>query len=282
MQPEYVFQPKKNELEAASDVRQPQYPVQRVGRMSSKELVICGLNAVRSRFESDSDSVKRLFFNLATAPSVGDLCRWMAKERLVYRCVESEELEKISGSIHHGGIVVVVEPATIRSPTPNDIRDWARKGETLLLLDRIANVHNLGAIVRSAAYFGVSKLILPDHPQAAMPTEATYRVAEGGLDHVDIFRVNHFPSFILSLSQHYLVVGAATRGGNPDFRRVDTRPIALVLGNEEEGLAADVTEVCHSLVTLRGSGRVESLNVSAVAAVLLWECSRVNGLSQPR
>ncbi len=242
--------------------------------MGSKELVICGLKAVLSRFETDSDSVKRLFFNRATAVHIGDLCRWMAQERLVYRCVEPIELERISGSVHHGGIVVVVEPPEIRAPEFDEVRQWANRGETLLVLDRISNVHNLGAIIRSAAFFGVTKLILPDHPQAAMPTEATYRVAEGGLDHVEVFCVDHLASFIRMLRSFYFVVGAATRDGDPNVIRIDDRPIALVLGNEEQGLAHDVASVCETLVTIQGSGRVESLNVSATAAILLSDCVR--------
>ena len=247
---------------------------QKVRFMRSKELVICGLKAVRSRFEVDSDSVKRLFFNRATAVHVGDLCRWMAEERLVYRCVESDELERISGSIHHGGIVVVVEPPEIRVPTMDDVRHWSSLGETILLLDRISNVHNLGAIIRTAAFFGVTKLIVPDHPQAAFPTEATYRVAEGGLDHVKVMCVDHLAGFIRAIRPFYCVVGAATRGGRPDLLRKTDRPSALVLGNEEQGLSPEVTSSCEQLVTLAGVGRVESLNVSATAAILIWECTR--------
>lgn len=239
--------------------------------MRSKELVICGLKAVRSRFETNSDSVKRLFFNRALAPATGDLCRWMAQERLVYRCVESEELELISGSVHHGGIVVVVDAPQLRAPELAEIRQWAAAGETLLLLDRVGNVHNLGAIIRSAAFFGVTKLILPDDPLAAFPTEATYRVAEGGLDHVQVFCVTHLVPLIHALRPYYSVIGAATHGGRPELTARDNRPVALVLGNEEQGLAPDVTAACHHLVTIPGSNRIESLNVSAAAAVLLWE-----------
>ena len=242
--------------------------------MRSKELVICGLKAVRSRFEVDSDSVKRLFFNRATAVHVGDLCRWMAQERLVYRCVETDELERISGSIHHGGIVVVVEPPELRIPTLDEVRHWSSQQETLLLLDRISNVHNLGAIIRSAAFFGVTKLIIPDHPQAAFPTEATYRVAEGGLDHVEVLCVDHLAGFIRAIRPFYFTVGAATRGGRPDLVRMTDRPRALVLGNEEQGLSPEVATACEQLITLEGVCRVESLNVSATAAILIWECTR--------
>lgn len=242
--------------------------------MRSKELVICGLKAVRSRFEANSNSVKRLFFTREVAPQIGDLCRWMAQERLVYRCVEEEELERISGSIHHGGIAVVIEAAELRAPTLQELRDWATRRETVLILDRIGNVHNLGAIIRSAAFFGVTKVVIPEHPQAAVPTEATYRVAEGGLDHVEVFAVDHLPGFIQALRPGYLTVGAATRGGAPGHARSDARPVALVMGNEEQGLSPDVAAACESLVTIPGSGRVESLNVAATAAILLWEISR--------
>lgn len=242
--------------------------------MRTKELVICGLKAVRSRFENNSDSVKRLFFNRTTAPTVGDLCRWMAQEHLVYRCVESSELELISGSIHHGGVVVVVEPTELRSPPLEEVREWANRQEPIVLLDRISNVHNLGAIIRTAAYFGVTKLILPDHPQAALPTEATYRVAEGGLDHVEVFCVTNLVSFIHAIQSFYFVVGAATEGGDPRLDARQVRPTALVLGNEELGLSPEVAMACNRLVTIPGSGRVESLNVSAAASVLLWEATR--------
>jgi len=243
--------------------------------MRSKELAICGMKAVRSRFETKSETVKRLFFNRATSVQVGDLCRWMAQERLVYRCVESDELERISGSIHHGGVVVVVESPEIRSPEYAELREWSQRGEILLLLDRISNVHNLGAIIRSAAFFGVTKVIVPDHPQAAYPTEATYRVAEGGLDHVEIFCVEHLPSFMDAIRPMFWVVGAATRGGDLTDVRLDRRPLAIVLGNEEEGLAPEVARACHAFVTIPGSGRVESLNVANTSAILLWECTRM-------
>ncbi|WP_010587017.1 TrmH family RNA methyltransferase [Schlesneria paludicola] len=250
--------------------------------MRTRELAICGLKAVRSRFESDSDSVVRLFFNRAMAPAVGDLCRWMAQERLVYRCVESEELERISGTLHHGGVVVIVEPPVYRSPDWQEIRDWADQRQSLLVLDRVSNVHNLGAIIRSAAYFGVSKLILPDHPQAALPTEATYRVAEGGLDHVEVYVVQNLVSFIRALRPHFHVMGAATRGGHPAVDSQQRLPCALVMGNEEEGLAPDVAAACTTLVSIPGSDRVESLNVSTAAAVLIWEMTRPKWMAPQR
>ena len=249
--------------------------------MRNEELAICGLSAVRSRFEVKPSSIRRLFFDEATAPRVGDISKSLAAAKKIYRCVEGDELEKIAGSVHHGGIVAIVDRPVLKSPHPDELREWASRREPLLLLDCISNVHNLGAIIRTAAFFGVTKLILPDHPAAALPTEATYRVAEGGLDHVEVFLVKRLDWFVRELRKSYTVIGADTRGGQPDLAVSGPKPVALVIGNEEEGLADEVAAACDRLVTIPGSGRVESLNVSSAAAILLWECTRPRDVPRP-
>lgn len=240
--------------------------------MRSNELAICGLAAVRARFARDAGSIKRLYFDYATGRQVGMISKALAASRRVYRCVEPAELEKIAGSIHHGGIVAVVEAPVLREPSPNDLRAWARRRESLLVLDRIGNAHNLGAIARSAAFFGVPRLVLTDDPAAAQPNEAAYRVAEGGLESVEVWRVSALPRFLReTAAAGYEIVGAATRGGSVTRAASSTKPVAIVMGNEEHGLAPAVSDACTRLVTLPGSGRVESLNVSVAAAVLIWE-----------
>jgi TrmH RNA methyltransferase len=242
--------------------------------MRTKELSICGLSAVRSRFETAPLTIKRLFFTEEIAPQIGDICKALAAARLAYRCVEPGDLERIAGSVHHGGIVAVVERPPFRSPTLDEAREWSRNGEALLALDCIGNPHNLGAILRTAAFFGVTRVILADHPLAAVPTDATYRVAAGGLEHMEVFVVRNMDRFLHDIRPHFEVVGAATEGGEPSLGRSSHGPVALVLGNEEEGLAPEVAAECHRLVTIPGSGLVESLNVAAAAAVLLWEVVR--------
>jgi TrmH RNA methyltransferase len=242
--------------------------------MRMKEVSICGMSAVRSRFETAPLSIKRLFFTQEIAPQIGDICHTLAEARHAYRCVEEEDLERISGSVHHGGIVAVVERPPFRPPQLDQVREWAARGETLLVLDCIGNPHNLGAIVRTAAFFGVTKLILAEHPLAALPTDATYRVAAGGLEHMEVFVVRYMDRFLRDARAFYEVIGAATEGGTPGLAGTTRKPVALVLGNEEEGLAAEVAAECDRLVTIPGCGRVESLNVSAAAAVMLWECTR--------
>ncbi|MDB6092602.1 MAG: hypothetical protein JWM32_164 [Verrucomicrobia bacterium] len=253
----------------------------RSGPARHDELRLCGLAAVRARFAREPGSIKRLFFDKETGQRVGIICKVLAKEKKVYRQVEPEELEKISGSVHHGGIVAVVYAPPLRAPTSEQVRGWAQRREPLLLLDRIGNAHNLGAVVRTAAFFGMPRVVIPDDAMAARPNDAAYRIAEGGFEHVEIWRVPSLPGFVRDLVlSGYEVVGAATRGGKlgaPEAaKREGTEPaaakgLALVLGNEEQGLALDVAAACTRLVTIPGSGKIESLNVSVAAAVLMWE-----------
>jgi TrmH RNA methyltransferase len=245
------------------------------GAVKPKEITICGLPAVKAQFESEPKAIKRLFFDQPTGRKIGAICKALAAAKKVYRSVESVELEKIAGSIHHGGIVAVVEAAELRAPAPGAPREWARRREPLLVLDRVGNAHNLGAIARTAAYFGVPRIILPDDPAAALPGDAAHRVAEGGMAHLEILRVRSLPPFLRELAvAGYEVVGAATRGGRPEVKTAAGKPIALVLGNEEHGLAPAVIGACTRLVTVPGGGKVESLNVSVAAAILMWELVR--------
>ena len=244
--------------------------------MKTKETPICGLAAVKARFEREPESIKRLFFDFQTGKKVGALCKALAG-RKVYRQVEPVELEKIAGTIHHGGIVAIVEQRALRSPRPEDVRAWARAGKPLVLLDRVGNAHNLGAIARTAAFFGVERIIVPEHVQQALPGEAAHRVAEGGLDQLEILTVKSLAVFCRELAvAGYEVAGTAVQGALPlaklaESLKVARKPVALVMGNEEHGLAPEVTKACTRLVTIPGSGRVESLNVSVAAAVVMWE-----------
>lgn len=242
--------------------------------MKPAELKICGLAAVRARFAKDAGSIERLFFDLETGRKVGGMCKALAAARKVYRCVETAELEKIAGTVHHGGVVAVVRTPELRSPTAVEAKRWAARRTPVLLLDRVGNPHNLGAIARSAGFFRVAHLVVPARSEAALPSDAAYRVAEGGMEAVEVWQVANLAAFARLLGREgFEVVGAATRGGQLGGRGSPAagKPVALVLGNEEHGLSPDVAAACTRLVTIPGSGAVESLNVSAAAAVLLWE-----------
>lgn len=249
--------------------------------MRTKEIPVCGLAAVQALFDKDPGAVKRLYFDYATSRRVPKIASAMAKTKRIYRVVLPEELEKVGGTVHHGGIVAIIEAKTLPDVTKEQLQRWVAGHAPLLLLDRIGNAHNLGAIARTAAFFGLTDIILPEHPQAAMPSEATYRVAEGGMEHLRFWRASDLARVCGELRASHDVVGAAVGPQAKSLakwaaqRRGVVKPVALVLGNEERGLSTEVAAACSELVVIPGVGqRVESLNVSVAAAILIWEIWR--------
>ncbi len=241
----------------------------------SKELNVCGWQAVSMLLARHPDEVRRLFFDAATGKRAGEFCSLLAQHKKVYRQVEAAELDKIAGSKLHGGIVAVIAARPLRKVTREVMTEWARVKAPLLLLDRVSNANNVGAIVRTAAFFGVKAIILPDHPAQALPGEAAWRVAEGGMEFVDFFRVPALPALCAELKRSHCLIGTSLRGNQLSPRaareRGLPRPPALILGNEERGMAPEIAAHCDRLVKIPGAETVESLNVSAAAAVLCWE-----------
>src|SRR5262249_46304049 len=99
----------------------------------------------------------------------------------------------------------------------------------------------------------------------------SYRVAEGGLEYVELYRSAGFARMLQQLRRSYRVIGTAAENGQPveELRHSSDRPLALVLGNEEHGLSQATLKACDAIVTIAGSGFVQSLNVAASAAILL-------------
>lgn len=241
----------------------------------TKELNVCGWQAVSTLFAQHPGEIKRLFFDAATGKRAGSLCSYLATNKKIYRQISPEEMEKVAGSVHHGGIVAVIDERPLKKVTREVFEGWARTKAPLLLLDRVGNANNLGAIVRTAAFFGVKAIVLPDHPAQALPGEAAWRVAEGGMEFVEFYRVPALLEFCTQLKRHYFVIGTSLTGSQLSPTEAKARglprPPAIILGNEEKGIAPNLAAVCDRLVKIPGTNSVESLNVSAAAAVLCWE-----------
>jgi len=239
----------------------------------AKEINVCGWQAVCALFEQHPEQIRRLFFDASTGKRAGKLCSYLAQRRKVYRQLPPDELERVAGTLHHGGITAVIAERPLHKVTVETIDRWASAGMPLLLLDRVSNANNLGAIVRTAAFFGVQAIIVPDHPSQALPGDAAWRVAEGGMEFVEFYRVPVLADFCATIKRAYFLVGSSLTG-EPLAAAVSaalSRPAALILGNEEHGIAPTVAAACDRLVRIPGVDTVQSLNVSAAAAVLCWE-----------
>ncbi len=239
-------------------------------RPQDKLVRIAGLPSVVEVFKSSADRIERMYFDGATKVDVQDFCVYLARRRKVYRQVGADEMQRVAGTAMHGGVVVLVHPRPIRDLDLAKAGGWASAKKPLLILDGVGNPQNIGAIARTAAFFGVEHMAFSSHPGQAGLSDASYRVAKGALEHIEIHRIANLAETLRRLSLFYHVVGTAI-GTGKDLKSLEksSKPVALVLGNEEEGLAPDTLAACSAVVSLSGSAKVQSLNVSAATAILV-------------
>ncbi|MCQ4159436.1 RNA methyltransferase [Roseomonas sp. GC11] len=233
--------------------------------MKSEPDRLCGPAAVAAVFTHRPQAVLRLFYLASRRAEAGPFCALLARARKPYREVPPAELAKIAGTTHHGGIVAIATPRAVPALPAME----ALPSHLLPVLDGIGNPHNLGAIARSAAFFGCKALLLSGDPRQAGLSDSAWRTSEGGLEALSLYRAADLPAALRALGTRYLTVAAVARGGVPPEALPKGRPVALVLGNEEVGLPEPTIAACAARVTLPGSGAVESLNVSVAAAVLM-------------
>jgi len=224
-------------------------------------------------FERYPGRVERLFFEPGLKGELEELCQLLARAHKPYRQVDSLELARVAGTVLHGGAVAIARPRPLVDLDPKATRAWTQDRKPILILDGIGNPHNLGAIARSAAFFGLERIVLADRPDQAFPSDAAYRVAEGGLEHVALYRAP-LPAALRALRHAYRIVGTSLAGDSAGMKPTADRPVALILGNEITGLDAATLALCDEVVRIPGSGHVQSLNVASAAAILIYLLTR--------
>jgi 23S rRNA (guanosine2251-2'-O)-methyltransferase len=149
-----------------------------------------------------------------------------------------------------------------------------KKNPRLLLLDSIQDPQNLGAILRSAECFGVDGVLITTH-QSSPITETVEKTSAGAINHLKIAKVTNLAQEIKFLKDNgFWIVGSTLGENSKDYTTLDYKmPTALVMGNEEKGIRDLVAKNCDFLVHIPMKGKIQSLNVSVAAGVLLAEIS---------
>lgn len=229
---------------------------------------VYGRKAARAVLEMRPEDVLKIAYVEALRMPLREHLKAAASRRVGYEEKTAEELEKIAGSPHHEGICLKTRPRPVsRDLEALDTFSRAPGRVRLVALDGIENPHNLGGIARTAAFLGVTALLIEE---SALVTPAAVRVAEGGLEHLELVRSRDLPRLLAGLaSRGFAVIGTDPRA-TTDARRFSYPERAiLVLGGEAGGMSDAVRATLTHTVSIPGSGRVESLNVSVAAGILL-------------
>jgi TrmH RNA methyltransferase len=232
------------------------------------ELRLYGLNAVHAVFARRPQAIRKLYLIEDRIPALQPLLKWCVQHRVGYRVVEEGDLDRLAASTHHEGVI-----ADVLREEPHALSNWLRDlkpgPHCALWLDGVGNPHNFGAILRSAAHFGVGAILLPKHSPLAL-SGAAARVAEGGAEAVPMVRLGRQDNAIAQLrSAGFALAATVVQGGTDVFETSLPQRLVFVMGSEGEGMDRELAAACDLRVSIPGTGAVESLNVAAATAVLL-------------
>ena len=236
--------------------------------------IICGRNPVLEALRSGRE-IDRLF--VAHGTGGGSVTAIIAKCRakgILIKEISPQKLDYYCGGANHQGVAVMF--ASQEYATVDDMFALAEtRGEKpfLIICDEIEDPHNLGAIIRTAEATGVHGVIIPERRSASLNATVA-KAACGALEYVPVARVTNIANTIDALKQRGVWVFGADMDGD-DYTKTDfDTPCALVIGNEGKGIGALTAKKCDAVISLPMHGKINSLNASVAAGILMYEVVR--------
>ncbi len=237
----------------------------------NQESRVYGRHACLKIFEKRPQDIVRAYVTREGLFEFKALMKYLADHQLAYHVVEKEEIDTITKATHHENISLIVKAK--KAPEAKDLLE--APGRSLILcLEEVENPHNLGAILRSAAHFGVTAILY----QAKVPvanSAAAIRTAEGGAETVPAVQLSDW-SFVLDQGARngFVTLATSSHTGLSLYQIAFPEKVLLFLGAEREGLSEKLLKKMNQLVSIPGTGEVESLNVSAATSAVLSEWFR--------
>ena len=188
--------------------------------------------------------------------------------------VDRAVMDKLTGGGNHQGVAARVTDFSYCS-TEDIVARAKERGESLLvvLLDGITDPHNFGAIVRSAECFGAHGIVIPARRSVGV-TDTVVKVASGATEHMLIAKVTNLNDVIREFKQRNIWVYACDFGGQPPCSTDLTGDVALIVGSEGTGVHRLTRELADGVITIPEYGKINSLNASVAAGVVLYEAAR--------
>ncbi len=247
--------------------------------MNKKEHFIFGIRPVIEAIRSGKEIEKILLQKGLRGEGFRELFQLSRDLAIHYQFVPPEKLNSLSKQNHQGVIAYLSE---LTYQKLEDIIPFVfEQGRTplVLVLDRITDVRNLGAIARTAECAGVDALVVPTEGSARINSEAI-KTSAGALYKIPVCRSTNLAQDIRFLKNSGLTVISATEKAVQDYSTANlTSPLAIIMGNEGTGISNELLKASDGLVKIPVLGEIGSLNVSVATGVLLYEAVRQRGIS---
>ncbi len=244
-------------------------PQNRRGAQENNEYILTGRNPIREALKNHHDLEKLLVQKGELSGSAREIVQKAKEQKVQIQVVDKSRLDEIAP--HHQGLIAFA--SAYQYSSLEEILAYAEeKGEApfLILLDGITDPHNLGAMIRTAECVGAHGIIVPQHHSVGLSPSAV-KASAGAVEYVRVARVGNLSRALEELKEKNIWTYAVTMDGE-DYRKADFRGgVALVIGSEEDGISRLVREKCDFAVSLPMRGRIESLNASVAAGIVMYQ-----------
>ena len=231
----------------------------------TKEIRIYGENACLAVFKNRPADIIQLFLTKEMMKRIPHVTKYCAQNKKAYHVVERAELESMTKATHHEDICMLIKKASTR---PLETYLSLKPEKSLIIaLENVANPHNIGAILRSAAHFGADAILVNDRKLAE--SASSMRTSEGGSEFVEIFEAQDFKKAIALLAKNKFQVITTSSHAKKSLYELKWEDKAVILfGEEATGLSKELLQA-GTTIKIPGTDNVESLNVSVASAVIL-------------
>lgn len=232
--------------------------------------IICGRNPVLEAVRSGREIDRLLVAHGQAGGSITAIIAKCKAKGILIKEISPQKLDFYCGGANHQGVAVMV--ASQEYSTPEAILETAKERNEnpfIIICDEIEDPHNLGAIIRTAEAAGVHGIIIPKRRSASLNATVA-KSASGALEYMKVARVTNISNTIDFLKEQGVWVFGADMDGE-DYAEVDfDMPCAIVIGNEGKGIGNLVAKKCDRIVSLPMCGKINSLNASVAAGVLMY------------
>lgn len=239
---------------------------------------------VRRYSDSKDESLKVKIFYSKIGPRIKKIIAQAKEAKIQVSQISDKELDQMVSSLpkeaqDHRGIVLTADGEKDKAKNEVVLEQWLSvcpENATVVVLDSVTDPHNVGAILRSCDQFGASLLILPDHRSASdfKDNQIIARTSAGASSWVPVATVTNLVRSVQLLKENGFWIYGADAGGE-SLTTIDFSPkTCIIMGSEGTGIARLLEEQCDKIVSIPTCGKIDSLNVSVAAGVLLYERHR--------
>jgi 23S rRNA (guanosine2251-2'-O)-methyltransferase len=236
--------------------------------------LVFGIRAAIEAISAGKEINKLFIQNGISNPLIGELKDAIRGLDIPLQYVPIEKLNRITRK-NHQGVICFISPVSYQ-PLDQLIPIWFEEGKNplIIILDRVTDVRNFGAICRTAECVGADAVVVPTKGGALINADAI-KTSAGALHRITVCREMYLKKTIEYLqSSGFNIVGCTEKTDKTIYDANFTGPTAIIMGSEEDGISPEYMKRCNELAKIPLNGNIASLNVSVAAGVILYECQR--------